>query len=323
MNLRKIGILMMGIGLILATSLCWAGDDYPTKPIQLVCPFAPGGDSNLSARIVADKLQEMLGQPVLVVNKPGGGSALGTNYVIASKPDGYTLLTASAPIVFIPIITPQLPYKIDDLVPIGRLATYNNFVVVNKNLPVNNMGELIAHVKKNPGTLSYGSPGIGTTGHFIGELINIETKLDLQHIPFNGVAPAITALLGNHVQVSYIGRASCLPHIKSGALKALMVLSNKRDPEIPQVPMTVEEGFGNLIAPAYHALYAQAKIPVPILKKLESALENALQDKEVGKKIEALWLTVAFLNSQDTKKFLDNEFKKWSIVAKKANIVVK
>ena len=186
--------------------------------------------------------------------------------------------------VFLPIIMAQPPFKIDDLVPVGRLATYNNLVVVNKNLPVKSMAEFIAHTRKNPGTLSYSSPGSGTTGHFIGELINMETKVDLQHIPYAGVAPAVTALAGNHVQAAFISLSASLPHIKSGAIKALAVLSSKRDPEVPQFPTAVEEGFGSLIAPSYHIIYAPAKIPVPVLKKLESALEKALEDKEVVKK---------------------------------------
>ena len=211
----------------------------------------------------------------------------------------------------------------DDLVPIGRLATYNNLVAVSKNLPVKNMAEFIAYAKANPNTLSYSSAGVGTTGHFIGELINMETKTDLQHIPYNGVVPAVTAVVGGHAQACFISLSACAPHIKSGAVKALAVLAIKRDPEIPQVPTTVEQGFGSLIAPSYHIIYAPAKIPAPILRKLESALEKALEDKEVGKKIEALSLNAAFLNSQDTKKFLDNEIKKWTPVARKANIAVK
>jgi len=302
---------------------CHASDTYPNRPIQLICPFAPGGDSDLSARIVADKLHEILGQPVLIVNKPGAGSALGINFVIASKPDGHTILTSSAPMVFLPIIMPQIPFKMDDLVPVGRLATYNNIVVVNKNLPVKNMKEFITYAKANPNTLSYSSAGVGTTGHFIGELINMETKTDLQHIPYNGVAPAITAVVGNHAQACFISLSACEPHIRSGAVRALAVLATNRDPEIPQVPTTAEEGFSNLIAPSYHVIYAPARIPASILKKLESALEKALDDKEVRKKIEALSLNASFLSSQETKTFLHSEIRKWTPVARRANIVVK
>ena len=157
------------------------------------------------------------------------------------------------------------------------------------------MAEFIAYAKANPNTLSYSSAGAGTTGHLIGKLINMETKTDLQHIPCTGVAQAVTAAVGNHAQACYISLSACAPHIKSGAVKALAVLAPKREPEIPQVPTTVEQGLASLIAPSYHIIYPPAKIPAPILSRLESALEKALGDKEVDKKIEALSLNAFFL----------------------------
>jgi tripartite-type tricarboxylate transporter receptor subunit TctC len=243
--------------------------------------------------------------------------------VAGSKPDGYTLLTASAGMVLIPMITPQLPYKMDDLVPIGRIATWNSIMVIHKDIPANNLQEFIAYARKNPGTLSYSSSGVGNTSHFIGELINMETKLDLQHIPYTGENPAVTAALGKHVHVTYTGLPSVQEHVRSGALKALAVFATQRDPVLPQVPTAVEQGFPGLIASSYHAFFTPAKTPPAILNKLEVSLEKALQDKQVMKEIETQRLTVAYLNSKETKQFLENEFKKWSIIAKKANIVVK
>jgi tripartite-type tricarboxylate transporter receptor subunit TctC len=316
-------IAVVGLVLALVTSPGWTSDKYPSKAIQLICPFAAGGTSDLSARIVGNKMGEILGQPIVVMNKTGGGSSVGINFVAGSKPDGYTILTASAGMVLIPMITPQLPYKMGDLVPLGRLVTWNNMIVVGKDLPVKTFSEFVAYARKNPNTLSYSSSGVGNTSHFIGEFINMELKLDVQHIPYPGENPAITAVLGNHAQVSYVSLPTCLQHVRSGAVKALAVFSNKRDPELPQVPSSTEEGYPDLLAASYHIFYASAKTPPPILKQLETAFEKALQDKEVSGKIEALGLTVSYANSQETRKFLDNEYKKWSIVAKKANIVVK
>lgn len=321
--MKKIVTPIVCLFLIIAASPCWSLDEYPTKPIQLICPFSPGGTSDLSARIVGNKMGETLGQPIVVLNKTGGGSSVGINYVAGSKPDGYTLLTASAGMVLIPMITPQLPYKMEDLVPLGRLVTWNNMIVVQKDIPVKSLSEFVAYAKKNPGTLSYSSSGIGNTSHFIGELINMEFKLDIQHIPYAGENPAITAVLGKHAQISYVSLPTCLQHVKSGAITAVTVLSNKRDLELPQVSTSAEEGYSDLIASSYHIFYAPAKIPASILKKLETTLEKALQDKEVCSKIEALGLTVSYQNSQETKKFLGNEYKRWVAVAKKANIVIK
>ncbi len=300
-----------------------AAAPYPTRPIQLICPFAPGGNSDWSARIVGNKMAELLGQPIVVVNKPGGGSAVGINFVAGSKPDGYTILTASAGMVMIPLINPQLPYKMDDLVPIGRLATWNNAMVVNKDVPVSNLQEFIAYAKKNPGTLSYSSSGIGNTSHFIGEMINMETKLDLQHIPYTGESPAITAVLGKHAHATFTGLPSIQAHVRTGALKALAVFATQRDPSLLQVPTAAEQGFPDLIASSYHAFYASAKTSPAILKKLEAAMDKALQDKKVRQEIDNQKLTVAFLNSRETKQFLESEFKKWSLIAKKANIKIK
>jgi tripartite-type tricarboxylate transporter receptor subunit TctC len=319
---KKVTAAIFCLIFTMAAFPCWSLDEYPTKAIQLICPFAPGGNSDLSARIVGSKLSEILRQPIVVMNKPGGGSSIGINYVAGSKPDGYTLLTASAGMVLIPMITPQLPYKMDDLTPIGRLVTWNNIMVVHKDTPANNLQEFIAYARKNPGALSYSSSGIGNTSHFIGELINMEAKLDLQHIPYTGENPANTAVLGKHAHVTYTSLPGTQEHVRSGALKALAVFATQRDPALPQVPTAAEQGFPGLIASSYHAFFAPAKIPPAILKNLEVSLEKVLQDKQVMKEIETQRLTVAYLNSKDTKQFLENELKKWSIIAKKAKIVV-
>ena len=321
--MKKIQVAILVVLVMMIVPVCWSAEEYPNKPIQLICPFAPGGNSDLSARVVGNKMAEMLGQPIMVVNKPGGGSAVGINFVAGSKPDGYTLLTASAGMVLIPMITPQLPYKMEDLVPVGRVVTWNSTVVVNKDIPAKSLLEFAAYARKNPGTLSYSSSGIGNTSHFIGEWINMEFKLDIQHILYVGENPAMTAVVGKHAHVTYLSLPQCIPHVKSGAVTPIAVLSNKRDPELPQVPSSAEQGYPDLIASSYHIFYAPAKIPAPILKKLETTLEKALQDKDVMKQIVDIGLTVGFLNSQDTKKFLDNEYKKWAPVAKKANIVIK
>ena len=321
--MKKITTAFVCIISVFITLTHRAADAYPDRPIQLVCPFAPGGNSDMSARIIGNKLAEILGKPIVVVNKPGGGSSVGINYVVGSKPDGYTILTASAGIVLIPMINPQLPYKMADLTPIGRLVTWNNMMVVNKDVPAGNLQEFIAYAKQNPGALSYSSSGVGNTSHFIGELINSETKLDLQHIPYTGENPAITAVLGKHAHATYTSLPSTQAHIRTGTLKALAVFAAQRDPALPQVPTAAEQGFPDLIASSYHAFYAPAKIPPAILKRLETALEKALQDKKVRQEIEATKLTISYLNSRETKQFLDKEFKKWSVIAKKANIVIK
>jgi len=315
--------LLAGLLFLLVASSGWATDEYPNKPIQLICPFPPGGPIDLSARVVSEKMGELLGQPVIVTNKPGGGTAVATGYVASSKPDGYTLFMSPATLVFLPLITPNLPFKVSDFTPIGRLVSFNFLMLVNKDVPVKTLPELVAYIKKSPGTLSYGGSTYGSTQHVIGELFKITAQLDLQFIPFAGENPAITALLGNHIQVGILTIFQW-PHVKSNAVKAVAVLSAKRDPLLPQLPTAVEQGFPELsISAGYNLFLTPAKTPSPIVKKLEEALEKALQDKVVREKLEKMEFTVDFLNSRNTQLLLENEIKTWTPVVKKANIVVK
>lgn len=321
--MKRSVILLACLVFLLVASSGWATDEYPNKPIQLICPFPPGGPIDLSARVVSEKMGESLGQPVIVTNKPGGGTAVATGYVASSKPDGYTLFMSPATLVFLPLITPNLPFKVSDFTPIGRLVSFNFLMLVNKDVPVKTLPELGAYIKKSPGTLSYGGSTFGSTQHVIGELFKITAQLDLQFIPFAGENPAITALLGNHIQVGILTIFQW-PHVKSNAVKAVAVLSAKRDPLLPQVPTAVEQGFPELsISAGYNLFLTPAKTPAPVVKKLEEALEKALQDKVVREKLGKMEFTVDFLDSRNTQLLLESEIKTWTPVVKKANIVVK
>lgn len=301
----------------------WARGEYPDKSIQIINPNVAGGSLDVSVRIISEKMAGYLGQPVLVMNKPGGGSALGTAFVASSKPDGYTLLTVPPTHVSLPLTTLNLPYKASDFVPVGRYASFSHYVVVHKDLPVKTLAELVAHVKKNPRTLSYSTSGFGGNTHLIAELLKLNHQLDLQYVPSAGEFPAVTALVGNHVQVAVLSFSTAQSHIKSGAIRALAVLSAKRDPIFPQVPTSVEQGFPELVTTGYFILLAPAKIPVPILSKLESTLEKAVQDEGVRERFRKIELTPYFQNSQDTQALLDSEVQKWSQIIKKVGIVIK
>jgi tripartite-type tricarboxylate transporter receptor subunit TctC len=320
------GILFAGFMAVFASFSCsgWAADDYPNKPVQLICPYSPGGITDLSARTVAEKMGEFLGQPVIVVNKPGAGAALGTGFVAASKPDGYTILTSwTGVITLLPLIQANLPYKMSELTPIGRSVIVNQLMLVNKDLPVKTIPELVAYAKKNPKTLSYGTAGVGTLPHLVTEQLNVLGQIDLQHIPYNSELQAVTALAGNHVQASVLSFTIALPHIKSGAIRAIANLSDKRDPLLPDVSTSAEQGFAELRASIYNIFFAPAKTPAPIVKKLESALEKTLRDKDTKEKLEKMDYKIDFLPGRETQVFLDGESKKWSSVVKKANIVIK
>lgn len=316
-------ITYVGLVLILTVSFAWAQDKFPNKPIQIIFPYATGGVVELCTRIVVDKMQEFLGQPVVVVNKPGGATAVGVSYVTNSKPDGHTLLTISEGIMLITLTTPDLPYKLSDLTPIGSTVGFNYVVVAHRDVPVKNLAELVTYVKKNPNTLNYGSGAIGGNTYFMAELFKHNAQLVMQHIPYPGVTASLNALLGNHIQIGFLVSSDVLPHIRSGAIRGLAALSEKRDPLLPEVPTSVEQGFAELATASSFILFAPAKTPASVVKKLEDALGKALQDEKVREGIHKLLYRIEFHNSQYLQSYLDSEIKKWSHVLKELKFGVK
>ncbi len=323
MKARVVVAILLLLSVTATASNGLAKDDYPNKPIQFICPFAVGGITDLAARIVAEHMGKYVGQPLIVVNKPGAASTMGTAFVAASKPDGYTILTTWIVLVLAPLIMPDLPYKLSDLTPIGKSVSADQIFLVNKDLPVKTLPELVAYAKQHPKTLSYGTAGVGTLPHLVMEMFNAHVHTDIQHIPYNSELQAVTALVGNHVQVSVLTYASSGSHIRSGAIRPLAILASGRDPRLPQVPTSAEQGYPEFLANIYNVLMAPAKTPAPIMKKLEDALEKTLRDKEAREKLEKMEYKIDFMNAKDTQVFLDAETKKWSAVVKKANIVVK
>jgi tripartite-type tricarboxylate transporter receptor subunit TctC len=323
MKAKAATAILLGFLVMLTASNGWAREDYPNKPIQFICPFAVGGITDIAARVVAEHMGKYLGQPLIVVNKPGAASAMGTAFVAASKPDGYTILTTWIAIVLVPLITPDLPYKLSELTPIGKSVSADQIFLVNKDLPVKTLPELVTYAKQHPKTLSYGTAGVGTLPHLVMEMFNAQMQVDIQHIPYNSELQSVTALVGNHVQASVLTYSSSGSHIRSGAVRPLAILAPKRDSRLPQVPTSAEQGYPELLANIYNVLMAPAKTPAPIVKKLEDALEKTLRDKEAREKLEKMEYKIDFMNARDTQVFLDAETKKWSAVVKKANIVAK
>lgn len=304
----------------------WAQDGYPNKPIQIIVPFAAGGSLDLLTRVVAERLREYLGQPVLVVNKPGGGQAIGASYVATSKADGYTLYASSgATFGFMHMLKPNFTWGLKDFAPIAAIGSFPSVVVVHKEVPVKTLPELVAYIQKNPGTLTFGSTGFGGLNHLEFEMLklSVKGKLDIQHIPYQGVAPALTALLGNQVQVCNLPFSSLVKKHDSTSIRILAVSRPKRSPFLPDTPTTGEQGYPELDGNNYYLNYnAPAKTPASIIAKLEAAFEKAMQDEELRKKIEQLDTQPEFMNSRDLQKWLESQVLRWEQVIKKANIVV-
>lgn len=320
MRCREIALGIVSLLFLFTPVLTYAQDDYPIKTIQIVCPFSAGGTHDLAARVIAEKITSLLGKPVVVVNKTGGGASIGTAFVATSKPDGYTLLVNAGSFLTLPLTTTNAPYKVSDFTPIGRILTGNFLIVANRSLPVKNLAELVAYVKKNPGTISYAAGTSGSIPRLASEVFKHKAQIDAQYIPYPGMSQGMMALLGNHVQFAIFEVLACLPHIKTNELKPLAALSTKRDPDLPNVPTSAEEGYPDVISYTFGILYASAKTPDPVLRKLENALEKALQDKGVREGLVKAGGHPNHLNSNETKQFMESEIKRWSEVTKRIKI---
>lgn len=318
---KLFSVLFLSFFLIPGVAL--SQESFPNRALQIIVPYPPGGTSDITARILNNKLAEILGQSVVVVNKPGGGGALGIQSVATAKPDGYTLLTSPPGIILIPLITPGVSFSLKDFIPLSIAVSIPNVISVNQKSPFKDLESLIDHARKNPGKLNYSSAGPGTTPHFAGELFKVETKGDITHVPMGGEAPAVTGLLGGHVDLSFVSLAAVQKHLKAGTLRALAVMYPKKIKELPEVPTTKDKGYPGLIATAWHGYFVPAKTPTGIVSKLAAAFENALQDKEVVAPIEKAGMLLENLGGQEALRFLREEEARWSGVAKIANIQAK
>jgi len=294
--------------------------DYPTKTIQIINPFPPGAVTDIVARIVAPKMSALMGQQVVIVNKPGGGGAVGIQAVRDAAPDGYTILVTPPPIVLIPIVNKKSGFAVKDFTPLALATSSPNTTVVKADAPWKTLEDFLAEARKNPGQLTYGSAGPGTTPHFIGELVKLKTKIDMTHVPLGSESAAATAVLGGHVNIAFLTLGTTRSHIEAGTMRALAVASNNRLKDFPNVPTTVEKGFPELNLKIWVGFFAPAKTPPAISKRLAGALGETLKDPEVGALIDKAQALVENLGPQETAKFLVEEERKWSEVAKVAKI---
>ena len=294
--------------------------EYPTKTVQIINPFPPGAVTDIVARILTPKMSAALGQPVVIVNKSGGGGAVGIQAAREAAPDGYTILVTPPPILLIPLVSKNSGFSMKDFTPLTLATSSPNTTVVRKESPWKTFEEFIAEAKKNPGQLTYGSAGPGTTPHFIGELVKMKTGVDLTHVPLGSESAAATALLGGHVNISFLTLGTTRSHIEAGTLRALAVASNRRLKDFPDVPTTVEKGFPELNLKIWVGFFAPAKTPAPVVKRLAAVISDSLKDSEVASNIEKSQALIENLGPQEAAKFLADEERKWSEVARVANI---
>jgi tripartite-type tricarboxylate transporter receptor subunit TctC len=294
--------------------------EYPNKTIQIINPFPPGAVTDIVARFVTPKMSTVLGQQVVVVNKAGGGGAVGIQAARDAAPDGYTILVTPPPILLIPIVNKNSGFTMKDFAPLSLATSSPNTTVVKGDAPWKTLEEFIADAKKNAGQLTYGSAGPGTTPHFIGELVKLKTKIDLTHVPLGSESAAATAVLGGHVNIAFLTLGTTRSHIEAGTMRALAVASNRRLKDFPNVPTTVEKGFSELNLKIWVGFFAPAKTPPAIVKRLAAAVGDSLKDPEIITNIEKNQALIENLGPQEAAKFYAEEERKWTEVAHSAKI---
>lgn len=318
---REVLAIMFASALAPAASSAATAQDYPSRPVRLIVPFPPGGPTDAIARIVADRTSPLLGQPVVVENRPGGAAGtVGTHVVVSAAPDGYTLLVSITGSL---VIAPAL-YKLDydplkALTPIAMVEQSPQVLTVNPAMP-KTLAEFVAYAKQNPGKLNLASPGVGTIPHMLGEFLQLVTHIKLTHVPYRGAGPAITDLLAGQVQVMFNNPSVVLAHIASGKLRALGVSTETRFAQLPDVPTFVEQGYPRLTATEWLGLLAPAGTPEPIVQKLNAAVNQAMQTPETRAILQKLGVESKAVTPQEFKTFMAAETRKWAQVVAEAGI---
>ncbi|MEY2810218.1 MAG: hypothetical protein RLZ66_1729 [Pseudomonadota bacterium] len=278
--------LAIGLTAMASSTFAQAATNYPARPIKIVVPFAPGGTTDMLARLVGQRLTQSWGQPVVIENKPGAGATLGADIVAKSAPDGYTLLMGAAHHTIAQQVYAKIPYHFDrDFAPITMVAMVPNMVVVNSEVPAKNIAEFIALAKTQPGKLNYGSAGAGTAHHLIGEMFKLRAGVDLVHVPYKGSAPAVADLLSGQVQLMFDTVTSGLPQVKAGKLRALAVTTAKRSSAMPDVPSLSETALPGFDVGTWFGLLAPAATPPAIVQKLNAEIVKIIQQPDVRKQM--------------------------------------
>jgi tripartite-type tricarboxylate transporter receptor subunit TctC len=263
---------------------------YPTKPIRLIAPFAPGGGADFVARIAGQKLNVALGQPVVVDNRAGAGGVIGTDLAAKSPGDGYTLLIGSAgPFTILPVISTRLPYDpLKDFAPVTLVSSFPFVLVVHPSLPIKSVQELIAYAKAKPGQLNFGSPGNGSTTHLAAELLKVLAKIDVVHVPYKGVAPAVADLLAGQTQFMSGDMSTVMPQVRAGKLRALALTGAKRSPLAPELPTIAEAGVPGYEASGWFGVMAPGATPRELVARLHAAIIKGIMQADARERLAAL-----------------------------------
>ena len=302
---------------LLFTPFALAQDNYPSRPIKLIVPFPPGGATDIVGRLVAQRLQEALGQPVVVENKAGAGSNIGSEQVAKAAPDGYTLLLGTIANATNMSIYKNMSYDtLRDFAPVTQTMAAPSVLVVTNALPAINLKELIGLAKAQPGKLSFASSGAGGSPHLAGELLKLRAGIDIIHVPYKGAAPALVDVVSGVVSMGFKTALSAIPHMQSGKLKPVAVAATKRLAQIPNVPTMVEAGLPDFEVSSWNGVLAPAKTPPEIIARLNQALVRILATQDVKERFAAQAAEPVGSTPEQFRAYIQSEIDKWAQVVK-------
>jgi tripartite-type tricarboxylate transporter receptor subunit TctC len=318
--MRILGALATGLSVLLLPALV-AAQDFPNRPIRLIVPFPAGGPNDIIARVIGQRMSELIKQPVLIDNRGGQGGVLGTDAVAKANPDGYTIAISSAGALAISPSMEKVAYDtLRDLQPVTLVAKVPEMLVVATNVPARDMNELIALAKAQPGKLNFASSGPGSLPHLAAELLKLTAKIDIVHVPYRGAAPAVNDLLGQQVQLAFLDLPVLLPQIKAGALRGIAMGSPDRAATAPEVPTTAEAGMPDLLAENWYGMVAPAGTPAAIIDTLNRIATEAMRDPAVKERLASQGATLIGDTPEHFRRFIDAEIRKWAKVIKDAGV---
>jgi tripartite-type tricarboxylate transporter receptor subunit TctC len=319
--MKKLVLAFAAALCLLVTAESAPAQDWPQQPIHIIVSFGPGGGADIIGRILADAMQDRLGKPVIVENKPGAGGILGNELVANAAPDGYTLGIMTAGQLIAAVTRKSMPYDTAALTSVTQVASASLMIVTRPDFPADNVKELVAAAKADPGKIVFASPGFAATQHFAGELFKQIAGVNLLHVPFRSSPEAINAVLGKHADVLFDTVSALIGQVQSGSLKALAVTGKDRFPAVPKVAAAIESG----VLPGYdvttwYGVFGPPGMPAPIVAKLNKTLNEIIADQQVRERLVAIGVVVRGSTAEEFGKFMADEYKRWNAVREAAGI---
>lgn len=313
--------IVAAIVMLSATSGIAAAGDYPDQPIRFIVPFSAGGPTDTAGRLIAEPLRRILGQPIIIENRPGASGVPGTEAAVAAKHDGYTLVVGGiAPIVLVPAVK-KLRYDVDkDLIPLGLIWRSPQVFAVRASLPVNTLADFVKYAKDHPNTLTIGSAGVGTVTHLANELFKSETGITFTHVPYRSTSNSVTDLIGGQIDAIFGDVAILTPQVQKGTIKALAITSEKRSPLLPDLKTTAEAGLPNVQTEVWFGLFVPAGAPKPAVDRLKEAVRTAQLDPEYKKNLLKYGTELNSVGADQFADFIHAEAKRWTPILKAAGV---